>query len=268
MKIHAISDLHLEVQSYNRKAMPDADVLVLAGDIVRLSNMDRCCAQEHFEDWAKKYPHVLVIMGNHEHYNYQFSETAKDYRKFLSQWPNVTLLDNEIKVIDDVLFVGSTMWTNFGDGNPTVQIMADEGITDFRSIKHYSGDEPPAYFKVRHAWKEFLRSKSWMSMVLDDDALAEYKGVVVISHFCPSYKSIHPKWGNDPLNYYFSSDCEHLMETVDLWIHGHTHSSFDYQVKAPLNPSGYCRVVCNPKGYGRENSKEFNPNLILEIDNA
>ena len=28
----------------------------------------------------------------------------------------------------------------------------------------------------------------------------------------------------------------------DLWIHGHTHTSFDYRV-------GRCRVLCNPRGY-------------------
>jgi hypothetical protein len=34
------------------------------------------------------------------------------------------------------------------------------------------------------------------------------------------------------------------MPNVDLWLHGHVHDSFDYQV-------GRCRVVANPAGYVR-----------------
>jgi len=29
---------------------------------------------------------------------------------------------------------------------------------------------------------------------------------------------------------------------IKLWIHGHTHESFDYMV-------GDTRIVCNPRGY-------------------
>jgi Icc-related predicted phosphoesterase len=42
-----------------------------------------------------------------------------------------------------------------------------------------------------------------------------------------------------------------------LWIHGHTHTSFDYMI-------GDTRVVANPHGYPGEN-EEFNPSVIVEI---
>jgi hypothetical protein len=35
------------------------------------------------------------------------------------------------------------------------------------------------------------------------------------------------------------------------------HSSFDYHV-------GKTRIVCNPKGYGREN-RRFDPALVIDI---
>lgn len=40
----------------------------------------------------------------------------------------------------------------------------------------------------------------------------------------------------------FVSDFSDLLPAVDLWLHGHVHDSFDYQL-------GRCRVVTNPAGY-------------------
>ena len=46
---------------------------------------------------------------------------------------------------------------------------------------------------------------------------------------------------------------------VSLWIHGHTHESFDYTVKGT-------RIVCNPRGYlPMEPNSAFNPTLTLDI---
>ena len=43
-----------------------------------------------------------------------------------------------------------------------------------------------------------------------------------------------------------------------LWIHGHTHISFDYQV-------GDTRVVCNARGYPGEQGTSMNPALVIEV---
>ena len=44
-----------------------------------------------------------------------------------------------------------------------------------------------------------------------------------------------------------------------LWIHGHTHESFDYEI-------GKTRVVCNPRGYAStEENKEFRPDYTLVV---
>ena len=54
------------------------------------------------------------------------------------------------------------------------------------------------------------------------------------------------------------------MGKACLWIHGHTHTSFDYRV-------GGCRVICNPRGYmargrtGPENP-HFDPQRVVQID--
>jgi Icc-related predicted phosphoesterase len=65
------------------------------------------------------------------------------------------------------------------------------------------------------------------------------------------------------LNACFISRLEHLMDgaRVRLWIHGHTHDSFDYTVNGT-------RVVCNPRGYAKNGVNEnarFDPDYIVEI---
>jgi len=49
---------------------------------------------------------------------------------------------------------------------------------------------------------------------------------------------------------------------ADLWIHGHTHDSFDYVLKGT-------RVLCNPRGYAKDGVNEnplFDANLTVEVE--
>ena len=254
MKLHIISDLHFETEPYDISKMPDADVLILAGDILRLShlkNEDIVKGYHLFMTYvSERYRNVLVIMGNHEHYRFDFAKSVAAYQEFLKPYTNIRLLDNHTAIIDNVMFIGATMWSNLRNGNPDVMYETQRGVTDFHVIENNG-----LRFTVNDCMGEFEKSahKIHRLVKLNESELK----CVVITHHSPSYRSIHPKWGNDPINYYFSSNCEKLMDGVDLWIHGHTHDSFDYMVDKT-------RVVCNPKGYGNEN-RSFNPSLVVEV---
>ena len=87
---------------------------------------------------------------------------------------------------------------------------------------------------------------------------------MVITHHAPSPKSIHPRFADSLLNACFVSDAERLIDgsRARLWIHGHTHDSFDYCLNGT-------RVVCNPRGYARNGVNEnplFDANFLVEID--
>jgi len=74
-------------------------------------------------------------------------------------------------------------------------------------------------------------------------------------------RSIHPRFAGSPVNLCFVSDAEHLLEGADLWVHGHTHDSFDYRV-------GATRVLCNPRGYARDGvpeNRDFDPGLLVAV---
>ncbi len=51
----------------------------------------------------------------------------------------------------------------------------------------------------------------------------------------------HPRFAGTLLNAAFVSDLTPLIEKADLWIHGHVHDSFDYEI-------GDTRVIANPRG--------------------
>jgi Icc-related predicted phosphoesterase len=62
------------------------------------------------------------------------------------------------------------------------------------------------------------------------------------------------------LNPAFASRLEDVIEKYrpDLWIHGHTHVSCDYELFGT-------REVCNPRGYPSESSdRGFSPGVVVE----
>jgi len=85
--------------------------------------------------------------------------------------------------------------------------------------------------------------------------------VVVLGHHAPSRASIHERYRHDQVgNGGYCSDLDNFIldqPKIKLWIHGHVHNCFDYQI-------GDCRVVCNPLGYPTEHGA-FNSNLIVEV---
>lgn len=244
MKIHEISDLHTEGCAYDVKNMPDADVLILAGDILCVNRLQHSYI---FGPICEKYKDVIVIFGNHEYYGSSFKEAKSKYQTyFQAYYPSVHLLDNSMVTIGDVLFAGTTLWTNFQNGNPDVVNAASQYIRDFTAIRGFTTDD---------AAKEFRKS---LRFIVKASKMPNEKKVM-ITHFTPSYKSIHPRWGIDPCNFYFSNNLdEGLIQKFNLWYHGHTHDSFDYMI-------GKTRVICNPKGYGRENAMAFKDNMVVEI---
>ena len=80
-----------------------------------------------------------------------------------------------------------------------------------------------------------------------------------MTHHAPSYQSVAGQYRGDLLNATYANHLDALVEKVDLWVHGHTHHSFDYKI-------GEGRVVCNPRGYyPRDLNKNFDPHLVVTV---
>jgi predicted phosphodiesterase len=252
MKLNILSDLHLSVCGFDRPEN-DADVVILAGDIARPSEAVA---------WARRFGKpVLYVPGNHEFYGGALDSVAADLQR-LAAGTCIRVLDNAETVIGRVRFLGTTLWTDFelfGDGQSKAAAMAQgrELMRDFSRIRLTKGSD--TVFSPRDCAALFERDAGWLDARLD---VAHDGPTVVISHHAPSRKSIHPRFASSLLNACFVSDAERLLggARVQLWVHGHTHDSFDYAVNGT-------RVVCNPRGYAKDGVNEnqrFDPNLMVD----
>ena len=263
MKVALCSDLHLEFQDINIQNTEYADVLILSGDIlvaedlhnhpevhlmdpVNIPNLGRRQAIAlRFRDFIKRcsfqFPHVVVIAGNHEFYHGNWKASIQYLRDEYSKFPNVYFLEQDFKVIDDVTFIGGTLWTDCNKGDPLTLNALSGMMNDFRVIRN----DEKAYIKLKpeNTVYRHRQTVGYFKTVLADRKDSK---VVVVGHHAPTFNSVHEKYRNDQLmNGGYASDLsEFILDNpqIVLWTHGHMHDPFDYMV-------GTTRVVCNPRGY-------------------
>lgn len=262
MKIQLASDLHIEflAQRFPTETLiqpaPDADLLVLAGDIHRGTQ-----AFELFHNWPVP---VLYLAGNHEFYGHAWAQTRVDLRK-QCEGSNIHFLDNTRIDIAGVRFLGCTLWTDFSQssqGQEAAMRHVGQRLHDFKAIYTQAQMLMP-----EETLQDHQQSVQWLRKELQ----RPHAGItVVVSHHAPHPMSIHPRYQGDPLNAGFASDLTELVVHADLWLHGHVHDSFDYSV-------GSCRVVANPAGYIENRqvlervadaifeNKHFNAACVIEV---
>ena len=131
---------------------------------------------------------------------------------------------------------------------------AQQALSDFRQIRteNYRRIRPADLIEQAEKARDWLRSK-----------LAEpHDGpTVVITHHAPTLRSLegNPHAGTF-LDAAFANDWEDLMgaDRVALWVHGHTHTSVDFEVAGT-------RIVSNQRGYPGEESG-FQPSLVIDLE--
>ncbi len=253
MKLHILSDLHLSVAAFEPPAT-DADVVILAGDLAR---------PDEVMPWANRFSRpVLFVPGNHEFYGGSLASTVHKLRQACTRTDH-HVLDRDAVVIDGVRFLGATLWTDFelfpeGEMRERSMREASTFMRDFSRIR--IDDDSDALFTPAACRAEFHRQAGWLKAQLTEPFAGS---TVVITHHGPSPRSVPPRFVGSPLNAGFVSDAEHLVDgrCAALWIHGHTHDSFDYRLNGT-------RVVCNPRGYARDGIPEnaqFDPALVVEV---
>jgi predicted phosphodiesterase len=207
----------------------DEDVLVLAGDIASGST-NTIDVIKHFKNVG--FPNIVYVPGNHEYYGGDFDDFNDKMHDKCSRLEGVHFLNPGSVFIDDVLFVGATLWTNFAD-NPLSEHMAKKNINDFRVIKGFGVDRCAQTY---HNHLDYIQNAY--------EDRGNHK-VVVVTHFLPARECIAPRWrGPDLLNDYFANNLGEYIATMSdtTWLFGHTHDATDIVL-------GDTRVVANPHGY-------------------
>jgi Icc-related predicted phosphoesterase len=247
MKLHILNDLHIEFEDFEPPAT-DADVIVLAGDIgVGMEGLR--WADVRFPDRP-----VIYVPGNHEFYQHDIDLI----NKLKGEAPDhIHVLNDDQVVVNGVRFLGSILWTDFalfGEADKFFALQtARQRMTDFSIIQNHG-----RRFTPEDAIRRHTASRNWLASVLAEPFDGK---TVVVTHHAPSSHSVPARYARDLLTPAFVSNLETLMDSNDvaLWIHGHIHDTFDYEIYGT-------RVVCNPRGYGPDAlTPDFRPDFIAEI---
>ena len=290
MKIAICSDIHLEFGAISLENTENAEVLILSGDIcVAKEILDRDPYETRFDDKSSRihlffqeccarFKHVVYISGNHEHYHGDFAETFKIFRERLGYLVNLHILDKQSVLINDVMFIGGTLWSDMNKEDGITLMHMKSMMNDFRTVKNsnrmvsrkvmkYKKDENGQYVSgikdgVNVMIEEGFEFKEYVSTFSPEDAVEDHKKMlgylkvmlegkhdqkfVVVGHHAPTKLSTHPRYADELImNGGYSSDLSEFIldyPQIKLWTHGHTHEEFDYLI-------GTTRIVCNPRGY-------------------
>ena len=250
MRLHVLSDLHLERGDLDVPA-PDADVVVLAGDIAIGT-----AGVEWAREWAGGRP-VLYVAGNHEYYGQALPGLNARLRD-AAEGSSVRVLENEEIVLDGVRFLACTLWTDFDfDGHEHRELamrVCERAVTDYRLIHNDVADRAltAADTRARH-----LDSRRWLSQRLGH---AHDGPTVVITHHAPYILHRPPERTWRLIAGAFVSDLSRLMggDRVSTWIYGHTHRAADCDV-------GGTRLLSNPRGYPGQDVDGYDPELVVAV---
>ncbi len=246
MKLHLLSDVHLEAGAFPQASHPNtvaADVTVLAGDIgTGLMGLE----------WALTIERpVVYVMGNHEYWGPRHErtwgtlETLRAAAREKVAGTHVHLLENEAVVIEGVRFLGCTLWTDFAlfGEQARIQIMnhCQEGMSDYRRITVDDGKGGTMLLMPRHTQAMHQASREFL--VSELGKRGPWDKTVCVTHHAPSALSLaegKAVWNQEAA---CASHLDHIVGLADLWCHGHTHIAVNYRV------AGGGRVMSNPRGY-------------------
>jgi Icc-related predicted phosphoesterase len=279
MKVALASDLHLEFGDLDFENTEGAEVLILSGDIcvahdlmphnmnplmdevVQMFNIPTISDsytrslryQAFFERCCARFPQVIYILGNHEHYYRDYNTTILHIKHMLSRFANLHILEQEMVTVGNVNFLGGTLWTDMNQEDPNTM----SGLTtmnDFRII--FKGDRTTRFSDAEGNVLDRTARLTPEDVLVDHKRMLEYirrmikrrptEKFVICGHHAPSEQSIDPVYANDRImSAGFASNLDDFVlnyPQIKLWTHGHVHQSYDYMI-------GSTRILCNPRGY-------------------
>lgn len=257
MKFCLMSDLHLEFEGHQPLDFPDADVLVLAGDVLVVEDLRRFTRQdvalphersrgvsaqryrEFLDQVTQLYHHVVWVAGNHEFYHGKFNQALQTLRDEAAHYTNLYFLEDSWVDVEDVRFLGGTLWTDCNNHDPVTMMALQYAMNDYRVVVN----DEAGYTRLRptHTLQRHIKTKRFIQGNITQKS-------VVVTHHAPSFQSVSPEYKDDHLNGGYASDLTELVldHQPRFWLHGHMHTPHDYHIGETL-------VLCNPRGYPHQN---------------
>jgi predicted phosphohydrolase len=256
MNILIFSDLHVDCRplQFNNLLSHKESIAIVAGDI---SSFNSPTFLPTIKELSYLVKYLLFTPGNHEYYGCDIITSKLKAIENLKQYPNVIFLDNTTFILDNVKFIGTTLWTDMNKNDWFAKHSAKNNMNDFHIIRNngnvFTPDDSIELFNNNVS---FIKDELELSKQ-DDNIYTN----VVVTHHAPSYKSILPKYLHDSCNPAFASDLSELIlnNNIKYWIHGHMHSFINYTI-------GDTNIICNPRGYNNKENPLFSTTYNVDIN--
>jgi predicted phosphohydrolase len=235
LTIQYCSDLHLEFKD-NKAFMkanplqPAAPVLVLSGDVVPFSMLDRC--QDFFSYLADHFETTYWIPGNHEYYHSDAADRSGVLHENIKS--NVHLVNNKAFVHDGVKLLMTTLWSKI---SPAHEWEIERSMNDFHLIKHAGHRFSAWHYNELHS--------ASIAFLQGEIAASGNDKTIVATHHVPTYMHYPPLYKGNILNEAFATELHDMIEPSGIagWIYGHHHSNI------PAYKIGQTHMLTNQLGY-------------------
>jgi len=246
------SDLHLEfLEDPTPKVedfiTPSSDILVLAGDIGSIYKIEQL---EHFlKSACGMFEYVFYVPGNNEYYtpkngNYKFVPFEKLKASLIQleeKIYNLVIFDQTSVRIDDILFIGCTLWSDLQETHFPRFFMKIPDMTDAKYRSLHAADLRYIDEMLSYSSEKKLKS-------------------IIITHHVPSFKPMTEKQLKFKYKNLYASNLEaFILEKEPLyWIYGHIHQNSNVVI-------GKTKLLSNQHGKPQDNVHNYSKNYAVTL---
>lgn len=271
MKIRLASDLHvdLNIEYFNvteqeiidKLNLDGMDMLILAGDTAEYPQNLHFC-----EKLMQLYPElkIIEIPGNHLYYSCErlwltMDEIDDRCKDFARSHENYYFLNCNSVVINDIKFIGATMYTKLGERFEYIKHITN-CMNDFKCILFSKN----SYLKYNHVINIHKKHIKYIIQELNNSK----EKCIVITHHAPFFEYM------SDISHAFGINLNRTLCRLkyfpEYWVYAHTHVNKDKTLKYK---NGEIKCICNQFGYKGESDygsqfdawKTFDSNKTIEV---
>ena len=234
MKLQYISDLHENLVNIN----PIAEYIALIGDVASPFDPNY---EKYLQYLSQKFQGVFVVMGNHEYYGSIFNKAEEQMELICNKFSNVFLLNNKSFLLNGVLIVGSTLWSNINQDS--------FNFLNCRELIKMNG-------RRKMTIQDYIQKHKEAVEFIENEVKKGYP-TIILTHYAP-LNEMNGNKIHSPYSSGFSSDLSYINNSnIKAWLSGHTHN---------------CISICRNKIFyssnclgEQKNNTRFNPERFILV---